>query len=90
MFLTIQDVLLCHDDELEGRRIAYIYYLVPPDWEKKDGGMYFTLLQYVLCVKCFGKTQTEVLATILKEKNSVTFLVYLVYSLKEHRIHGTN
>ncbi|XP_019859293.1 PREDICTED: prolyl 3-hydroxylase OGFOD1-like, partial [Amphimedon queenslandica] len=32
------DVLLCHDDELEGRRIAYIYYLVDPSWEKKDGG----------------------------------------------------
>lgn len=31
------DVLLCHDDELEGRRIAYILYLVPP-WEKADGG----------------------------------------------------
>ncbi|XP_061231799.1 prolyl 3-hydroxylase OGFOD1 [Neopsephotus bourkii] len=31
------DVLLCHDDELEGRRIAFILYLVPP-WEKRDGG----------------------------------------------------
>ena len=48
MFLTIKDVLLCHDDELEGRRIAYIYYLVPPDWEEKDGGMYFTWL----CALC--------------------------------------
>ena len=32
------DVLLCHDDELEGRRIAYIYYLVDTTWEEKDGG----------------------------------------------------
>lgn len=31
------DVLLCHDDELEGRRIAFILYLVPP-WLKSDGG----------------------------------------------------
>ncbi|NWH22383.1 OGFD1 hydroxylase, partial [Grus americana] len=31
------DVLLCHDDELEGRRIAFILYLVPP-WEEGDGG----------------------------------------------------
>lgn len=31
------DTLLCHDDELEGRRIAFILYLVPP-WEKSDGG----------------------------------------------------
>ncbi|XP_075289899.1 prolyl 3-hydroxylase OGFOD1 [Opisthocomus hoazin] len=31
------DVLLCHDDELEGRRIAFILYLMPA-WEKSDGG----------------------------------------------------
>lgn len=31
------DVLLCHDDELEGRRVAFILYLVP-DWEGCDGG----------------------------------------------------
>uniref|UniRef100_A0ACB8E9T6 Prolyl 3-hydroxylase ogfod1 n=2 Tax=Sphaerodactylus townsendi TaxID=933632 RepID=A0ACB8E9T6_9SAUR len=31
------DVLLCHDDELEGRRIAFILYLVPP-WDRSDGG----------------------------------------------------
>lgn len=31
------DTLLCHDDELEGRRIAFILYLVPP-WDKADGG----------------------------------------------------
>ncbi|ETE59203.1 2-oxoglutarate and iron-dependent oxygenase domain-containing protein 1, partial [Ophiophagus hannah] len=33
----VPDTLLCHDDELEGRRIAFILYLVPP-WEKQDGG----------------------------------------------------
>ncbi|XP_033730695.1 prolyl 3-hydroxylase OGFOD1-like [Pecten maximus] len=32
------DTLLCHDDELEGRRIAFIYYLVPPSWSNEDGG----------------------------------------------------
>ncbi|XP_014835935.1 PREDICTED: prolyl 3-hydroxylase OGFOD1 [Poecilia mexicana] len=31
------DVLLCHDDELEGRRAAFILYLVPP-WQSSDGG----------------------------------------------------
>ncbi|XP_064626041.1 prolyl 3-hydroxylase OGFOD1-like [Lineus longissimus] len=31
------DTLLCHDDELEGRRIAFILYLVPP-WKDGDGG----------------------------------------------------
>ncbi|XP_059145814.1 prolyl 3-hydroxylase OGFOD1-like [Physella acuta] len=32
------DVLLCHDDELEKRRIAFIYYLVPENWSAADGG----------------------------------------------------
>ncbi|CAG5115283.1 unnamed protein product [Candidula unifasciata] len=32
------DVLLCHDDELEARRIAFIYYLVPESWSLDDGG----------------------------------------------------
>ena len=35
--MSITDVLLCHDDELEKRRIAFIYYLVPP-WSDSDGG----------------------------------------------------
>uniref|UniRef100_A0A2C9M899 Prolyl 4-hydroxylase alpha subunit domain-containing protein n=1 Tax=Biomphalaria glabrata TaxID=6526 RepID=A0A2C9M899_BIOGL len=33
-----KDVLLCHDDELEARRVAFIYYLVPETWQKSDGG----------------------------------------------------
>ncbi|VDI51714.1 Hypothetical predicted protein [Mytilus galloprovincialis] len=32
------DTLLCHDDELDDRRIAFIYYLVPEKWTKEDGG----------------------------------------------------
>ncbi|XP_001637143.2 prolyl 3-hydroxylase OGFOD1 isoform X1 [Nematostella vectensis] len=32
------DVLLCHDDELEGRVVAFILYLVPPGWQECDGG----------------------------------------------------
>ena len=31
------DTLLCHDDELEGRRIAFVYYLVS-GWTHEDGG----------------------------------------------------
>lgn len=31
-------MLLCHDDELDGRRIAYILYLIDEDWEASDGG----------------------------------------------------
>ena len=34
---TLSDTLLCHDDELEGRRIAYILYLTP-SWREEDGG----------------------------------------------------
>nr|XP_036857368.1 prolyl 3-hydroxylase OGFOD1 [Manis javanica] len=34
---AITDALLCHDDELEGRRIAFILYLVPP-WDRSLGG----------------------------------------------------
>ncbi|KAJ0398157.1 hypothetical protein ATCC90586_004276 [Pythium insidiosum] len=30
--------LLCHDDKLEGRRIAFIVYLVEEDWTEADGG----------------------------------------------------
>ena len=35
MFIT--DVLLCHDDELDSRRIAFAFYLVPT-WTREDGG----------------------------------------------------
>ncbi|XP_069594771.1 prolyl 3-hydroxylase OGFOD1 [Ranitomeya imitator] len=31
------DTLLCHDDELEGRRFAFILYLAP-EWSEADGG----------------------------------------------------
>lgn len=30
--------LLCHDDELEGRVLAFILYLVDPEWTEEDGG----------------------------------------------------
>ena len=38
------DYLLCHDDDIhddsnkKGRRIAFVYYLVPEDWSNEDGG----------------------------------------------------
>ena len=32
------DILLCHDDELEDRRVAFIYYLVPVNWTEQEGG----------------------------------------------------
>lgn len=39
------DYLLCHDDDIHddqmenGRRIAFIYYLVPSEWDDTDGGL---------------------------------------------------
>ena len=33
------DTLLCHDDELEGRKIAFILYLSRDSWTEKDGGL---------------------------------------------------
>ena len=32
------DYLLCHDDQLEARKIAFIYYLVSADWSMGHGG----------------------------------------------------
>uniref|UniRef100_A0A2P2I2T1 uS12 prolyl 3-hydroxylase n=1 Tax=Hirondellea gigas TaxID=1518452 RepID=A0A2P2I2T1_9CRUS len=32
------DTLVCHDDELEGRRIAFILYLTEHSWGPQDGG----------------------------------------------------
>ena len=37
-FIYYLDILLCHDDELDDRRIAFIYYLVPENWTEQDGG----------------------------------------------------
>ena len=30
--------LACHDDNVEGRVVAFIVYLVPADWSDTDGG----------------------------------------------------
>lgn len=32
------DYLLCHDDQLENRKIAFILYLTENEWSEKDGG----------------------------------------------------
>ena len=34
------DYLLCHDDQLEDRKIAFIYYLVADNWGLSDGGTF--------------------------------------------------
>ncbi|XP_015925058.1 prolyl 3-hydroxylase OGFOD1 [Parasteatoda tepidariorum] len=62
---TYTDHLLCHDDELEGRRIAYIYYLVP-EWEEKDGG---TLDLF----KCENGQPTEIKTSFVPVWNNLVF-----------------
>jgi Rps23 Pro-64 3,4-dihydroxylase Tpa1-like proline 4-hydroxylase len=61
------DHLLCHDDELEGRRIAYIVYLVPRDWSEQDGG----------ALDLFNVDQNlqprDVVTKLIPEWNSITF-----------------
>lgn len=32
------DYLLCHDDQLRGRRVAFVFYLVDCSWSEQDGG----------------------------------------------------
>lgn len=32
--------LLCHDDRLESRRVAFVLYLVDPAWTPQDGGQF--------------------------------------------------
>ncbi|XP_041916992.1 prolyl 3-hydroxylase OGFOD1 isoform X2 [Alosa sapidissima] len=60
------DVLLCHDDELEGRRVAFILYLVPP-WELCDGG---TL--DLFCTDEHGQPQC-VVKSLVPSRNTLVF-----------------
>lgn len=70
--LTVADALLCHDDELEGRRIAFILYLVP-SWDRSFGG---TLDLY----DTDGKTQlcSSPLVTLSELKKSRFFNTILI------------
>ena len=61
------DYLLCHDDELEGRRIAFIWYLVPDSWSAKDGGAL-----NVFDTDANGEPST-VARSLLPERNAMTF-----------------
>lgn len=56
-------MLSCHDDELDDRRVAFIYYLVPESWNEGDGGR----LQ-LFSLDGIG-TILDYFKSILKEKN---------------------
>lgn len=55
-------MLSCHDDELDDRRVAFIYYLVPESWNEGDGGRLQlfsldgigTILEYLKIVESFS------------------------------------
>ncbi|KAJ3320935.1 hypothetical protein HDV06_004713 [Boothiomyces sp. JEL0866] len=63
--------LLCHDDDIgsrhDGRRIAFIIYLVEQDWDVGDGGM---LQLYDADLK---NNPTTVIKSIVPKRNTFTF-----------------
>ncbi|RUS77524.1 hypothetical protein EGW08_014708 [Elysia chlorotica] len=72
------DVLLCHDDELEERRIAFIYYLVPELWCQADGGT----------LDLFDATDLghpkSIIKSVVPKRNS--FLFFEVSALSFHQV----
>ncbi len=66
--------LLCHDDEYEGRRIAFIIYFVDKEWKKEDGG----------CLDLFnvdGDAQPDqVVKSLVPQWNSFVFFTVTPYS----------
>uniref|UniRef100_A0A6B2L3W4 Prolyl 4-hydroxylase alpha subunit domain-containing protein n=1 Tax=Arcella intermedia TaxID=1963864 RepID=A0A6B2L3W4_9EUKA len=59
--------LLCHDDELDGRRIAFIWYLVDPSWSEKDGG------EFCLYGNDGGQPEVDYCNKVVPEWNMVVF-----------------
>lgn len=59
--------LLCHDDEVRDRRIAFIWYIMEPGWTAADGGQ----LQ-VFDTNAVGEP-TEVVRSFVPNENSFAF-----------------
>jgi hypothetical protein len=69
---TDASFLLCHDDHVEGRRIAYIIYFVDEQWQEADGG------QLALFDSSVSDTQgrsypDKVVKRITPARNSIAF-----------------
>jgi len=64
--------LLCHDDDLSTRRIAFILYLVPAGWSPEDGGS-LDLYDSVSAGAAYAPTPTTVAARITPAWNSLAF-----------------
>ena len=74
-FYDNTDFLLCHDDLLEGRKIAYFLYL--SDLHKNDGGALNLFASE-------NKQPTEIAATIIPKFN--TFAFFLVSEKSFHEV----
>jgi len=72
--------LLCHDDELEKRRIAYIIYLVPENWSEADGGH----LDLYNCDPNQMDQPISIGGSILPTFNSISF--FEVSTVSYHRV----
>ena len=78
------DVLLCHDDELEGRRVAYILYLVDEDWNSEDGGGLD-----LFNVDSNGQPD-KITATVQPEWNSLAFFAVTPTSFHQVCLYSTS
>jgi len=67
------DFLLCHDDQLEGREIAYIYYL-SPEWKENYGGhLELFSSKTTKTKKGLVYEPSNVVKSILPKNNSLVF-----------------
>uniref|UniRef100_A0A5F5PVW8 2-oxoglutarate and iron dependent oxygenase domain containing 1 n=1 Tax=Equus caballus TaxID=9796 RepID=A0A5F5PVW8_HORSE len=73
------DALLCHDDELEGRRIAFILYLVP-SWDRSLGG---TLDLYSVDEHFQPK---QIVKSLIPSWNTLVFFEVSPVSFHQHEI----
>uniref|UniRef100_A0A8C9A0V8 2-oxoglutarate and iron dependent oxygenase domain containing 1 n=1 Tax=Prolemur simus TaxID=1328070 RepID=A0A8C9A0V8_PROSS len=73
------DALLCHDDELEGRRIAFILYLVP-SWDRSFGG---TLDLYSIDEHFQPK---QIVKSLIPSWNKLVFFEVSPVSFHQHEI----
>jgi Rps23 Pro-64 3,4-dihydroxylase Tpa1-like proline 4-hydroxylase len=85
---------LCHDDDIhddngKGRRFAFIYYLVPDDWDSSDGGnldlfscdgMYFFLIEssitnylFDLIINVENLQPIKIVKSLTPKQNSLLF-----------------
>lgn len=72
----INDFLLCHNDQFENRKVAFIYYLVDADWKEQDGGLF----------ELFNTEHgmpNSVVSSVVPEKNMMLFFEVTAYSFHQ-------